>query len=111
MKQQNLGTAKPVEAFAGVFRRTLAYNDAAMLCQFEIKKGATLPMHHHDPVQIGICLTGRVRFLAENPADEFEATPGDGYVIASNQIHGLEAIEDSTYIEVFCPSRPEYADF
>ncbi len=111
MKHKNIRTATPVETFPGVVRKTLTYNDHAMLCHFKIDRGATLPLHRHDPVQIGICLEGRIRFLAEKPEDEFETVAGDGYVIAANQLHGLKALENSVYVEVFTPSRPEYADF
>ena len=112
MKQKSIATAKTisVDALPGLVRRTLGYNKQAMLCHFEIKKGASIPLHSHEPVQIGMCLTGKVRFFGANPKDEFEAAAGDGYVIAANKPHGLAALEDSTYMEVFCPARDDYKD-
>lgn len=111
MKQKSISTAKAVEMLPGVTRRTLAYNDEAMLCHFELKKDAEIPLHNHDPVQIGTVLSGRVRFIGAKPEHEYIAEAGDGYVMASNEKHGAVAIEDSAVIEVFSPSRPEYADF
>lgn len=111
MKQMNIATAKAVPALEGIVRRTLTYNDDAMLCHIELRKGSTIPLHQHEPVQIGICLSGRVRFFGENPEDAYEVTAGDGYVMARNEPHGAEALEDSAVVEVFSPSRPEYADF
>jgi len=112
MKQKSIATAHAisVDTMPGLVRRTLGYNKHAMLCHFEIKKGAAIPLHSHDPVQIGMCLVGKLRFFGVNPGDEFEASAGDGYVIAANKPHGLSAIEDSTYVEVFCPARDDYKD-
>lgn len=111
MKQKSVLTAKPVEMMEGIVRKTLTYTDDAMLCHIEMKEGAKIPLHHHEPVQIGICLSGKVRFIGEGSEDEFIATTGDGYVMASNEPHGAVALEDSIVVEVFTPSRPEYADF
>ena len=111
MKQKSLDTAKPVEMLPGVIRKTLTYNDQAMMCQIELKQGATIPLHHHESVQIGMCVSGRVRLFGEKPEDNFEAAAGESYVMDSNQPHGAEALEDSALLEVFTPSRPEYADF
>lgn len=111
MKQKSTSNAKPVEMLPGIVRKTLSYNNEAMLCHFDIKKGSQIPLHKHVPVQIGYCLNGRVKFIGERPEDTFEAVAGDGYVIDSNKVHGAEALEDSAYIEVFTPMRPEYKDF
>jgi len=111
MKQKSTANAKPAQMFEGVVRKTLSYNDDAMLCHIEFKKGGTVPLHHHQPVQIGYCLNGRIRFFGEKPEDEFVTTAGDAYVLDRDKPHGAEALEDSTVVEVFTPSRPEYADF
>lgn len=111
MKQKSISNAKAVQMFDGIVRRTLSYNQEAMLCHFEFKKGSKIPLHHHEPVQIGMCLSGKIRFFGEKPENEFIATAGDSYVLDSNQPHGGEALEDSIIVEIFTPSRPEYADF
>ena len=111
MKQKSIANAQAVEMFPGITRRTLTYNDQAMLCHFEVKKGATIPLHNHPPVQIGMVTAGKMRFFGETDADEFIAAAGEGYVLESNKPHGGEALEDSVLIEVFTPSRPEYAEF
>jgi quercetin dioxygenase-like cupin family protein len=111
MKQKSVASAKAVTMFEGVERRTLAYNDQAMLCHIQLRKGAVIPLHHHAPVQIGLCASGRVRSIGAKPQHAHEVSAGDGYVMASNEPHGAEALEDSVLVEKFCPSRPEYADF
>ena len=58
-----------------------------------------------------MCISGKIRFYGENPEDEFIAEAGDGYVMESDKVHAADALEDSVVVEVFAPSRPEYADF
>ncbi len=112
MNRKSLDTAEKIEAMQGIVRRTLAYNDAAMLCHFDAEKGAVVPLHHHEPVQIGICLKGRIRFYYDEPGGEtFEVTAGDGYVVPANRPHGADVLEDSAYVEVFAPMREDYKDF
>lgn len=111
MKQKSLREGQPKENPPGVTRKTLAYNDEAMLCHFELKKGAQIPLHNHRASQIGYVVSGHARFLAENPEDEFEASAGDSYVLNPYVKHGTLALEDTVCVEVFTPSRDEYKDF
>jgi quercetin dioxygenase-like cupin family protein len=94
-----------------VFRKTLAYNEEAMLCSFELKKGARIPLHNHRATQIGYVVSGHVQFLVEDAKDNFEAATGDSYVFDAYKTHGAIALEDTFYVEVFAPTRDEYKDF
>ncbi len=42
----------------GIARRTLAFNDEAMLCHFNMGKGATIPLHNHRASQVGYVVSG-----------------------------------------------------
>ena len=111
MKQEHVDSAEAVENPPGIFRKTLAYNDEAMLCHFFLKKGAKIPLHSHRPSQIGYVVSGRATFIGATEADAFEAAAGDGYVFDPDVEHGTIALEDTVYIEVFSPSRDEFKDF
>lgn len=111
MKMKNIATGIAKENPEGVVRKTLAYNDETMLCHFELKKGATIPLHDHRATQIGMVISGKARFLAEKPEDEFVAEAGDSYVLNPWVKHGTVALEDTVYVEVFSPMREEYKDF
>ena len=111
MKQMNVEAAQGVENPPGVTRRTLSYNDDAMWCHFFLKAGAVIPLHRHAPTQIGYVVSGRAKFLAAAEEGAFEVATGDSYVFGPNIQHGTEALEDTVYIEVFCPSRDELKDF
>lgn len=109
MLGKNSNTIPGVEGPDGIFRRTLVHNDQVMLCHFELKQGAKIPLHNHPPAQIGYVVSGRVRFVSDRNPDGFEVKPGDAYVFGPHEKHGAEALEDSVFVEVFSPSRPEYA--
>ena len=108
MKKKNVQEGTPVENPPGIIRKTLAYDDEAMLCHFDLHKGARIPLHSHRAAQIGYVIKGRVRFLAERPEDGFEVGPGDSYVFSADVKHGADVLEDSEFIEFFTPSRDEY---
>ncbi len=110
MKKMHFDEGNAVENPIGVLRKTLAYNDEAMLCTFELKKGARIPLHNHPAVQIGYVISGRAEFISEDNIANFEASAGDSYVFDANEIHGAIALEDTFYIEVFTPSRDEFKD-
>jgi quercetin dioxygenase-like cupin family protein len=95
-----------IESPPGIQRKTLAYNKDAMLCVFDMKKGAKIPLHSHIHAQIGYCIKGALKFITTT--GEFIAKTGDSYVFNSNEKHGAELLEDSYVIEVFTPCREEY---
>lgn len=97
-----------IENPPGIFRTTIAYNDETMLCHFQMKAGAQIPLHHHPAVQNGYVIRGRVQFIQEDGSG-FIAEAGSGYVFGSDEPHGATVLEDAEVIECFAPQRPEYA--
>lgn len=102
----SLGAVEKIEQIDGIFRKTLAYNNEAMLCYFEMKKGAEIPLHSHPNIQIGFVIRGKIKFITER--SEFIAVENESYIFDSNEKHGAKILEDSLVIEVFAPARPEY---
>ena len=107
-KHANKNSADTIENPPGIFRTTLTYRDEIMFCHFEMKKGASIPLHNHEAVQCGYVFRGTVKFFKQDKS-EFIAEAGDSYVFASNESHGAEVQEDSEVVECFTPMRPEYA--
>ena len=60
-KMKNVDEGKPVENPPGVIRKTLSYNNEAMLCHFLLHKGAKIPLHNHRATQIGYIVKGKGR--------------------------------------------------
>ena len=104
----NKNSAVTVESPPGICRTTLAYRDEIMFCHFDMKKGASIPLHNHEAVQCGYVIQGKVKFVKQNES-EFIAEAGDSYVFASKESHGADVLEDSEVVECFAPMRPEYA--
>ena len=104
-----LKDGKTEEGPAGVFRTTLSYGEEAMLCHFRAEKGAKIPLHNHPAVQSGFCIKGQVQFQRGNEGETFLATEGTSYFFGPNQFNAAEMLEDSEFVEVFSPMRPEYA--
>jgi quercetin dioxygenase-like cupin family protein len=96
-----------VENPAGIFRTTLSYNNAVMLCHFRMKKGASVPLHSHPAAQDGYVISGKLRFR-RGETESFIAEAGCSYVFDGNEPHGAEVMEDAEVIECFAPMRPEY---
>lgn len=92
----------------GILRRTLVYNKDAMLCVFDMKKGATIDLHSHPAAQLGYVISGKAEFWWESKDNKNVVVPGDTYMIPGTVVHGATMLEDTTIIECFTPSRPEY---
>ncbi|HMF33247.1 MAG TPA: cupin domain-containing protein [Candidatus Lokiarchaeia archaeon] len=103
----NKDSIEPVENPVGIFRRTLTWNEEVMLCHFDMKEGAQIPLHDHLASQNGFVISGKLRFITES--EDFVVGPGDSYVFGPNEKHGADVLEDSEVIEAFAPARPEYA--
>jgi quercetin dioxygenase-like cupin family protein len=93
----------------GIFRTTLSYHDASMLCHFRMKRGSKIPLHDHPAAQHGFVVRGKVRFFLGD-GTSFEASAGCSYVFESKECHGAEVLQDSEVLEFFAPMRSEYAD-
>jgi len=103
----NKENIEAVEQLKGIYRKTLSYNSSVMLCQFDLRKDAEIPMHDHEAHQIGYVIKGKIKFNTETRG-EFIAQKGDSYVFDSHEKHGAKVIKNTEVIEVFYPSREDY---
>ena len=111
--ERNIGRIHELESVEnpdGIQRTTVAYKKDTMLCHFTMKKGASIPLHHHPAAQTGFVISGEVRFKVGDGSESFVADSGCGYAFGSEEPHGADVLEDAEVIEVFAPMRPEYAD-
>jgi len=96
----------PVEMIPGLLRRTLAWGEKAMLCEFEAEPGVFIPMHSHRHEQVGYVLVGEVEFVSAG--ETFVAKAGDSYAIPGGVEHSARFLAPTTLIEVFSPVREEF---
>ena len=104
---------KPVDAFPGVVRRTLASGDRLTLVEIRLAPGSEVPEHTHPHEQAGHVASGRVHFRIGDSAGgytEYDLGPGDSYLIPGDLPHYVRALDAATLIEVFSPVREEFAN-
>ncbi|MCA9274128.1 MAG: cupin domain-containing protein [Phycisphaerales bacterium] len=81
--------------------------DNMMVSRVVLHKGFRVERHQHENEQIGIVLSGRVKFLLGEPgtASEHEEVlvGGQAIVLPPNVPHGAEAIEETVILDLFSP--------
>jgi quercetin dioxygenase-like cupin family protein len=97
---------QPVEMLPGIRRQMLSSGERSMTVYITVEKGREVPMHTHPHEQIGYLQSGRARFRIGDDERVMEAL--DGYSIPSNVPHGVDALEDCVFVDVFSPPREEY---
>ncbi len=98
---------KKVNVIDGVSREVLAYDNSLMMAKVYFEKGAIGPNHSHPQEQITYILSGKIMYHEEGLEDKI-LTVGDSYYVASNVVHGLEALEDTVLLDVFTPQRDDF---
>jgi quercetin dioxygenase-like cupin family protein len=94
------------EAFPGLTRRVLAHNENLMLTEHTMEKGSVFPRHSHPHDQLAYLVSGHIRVLAGD--QEFEAGPGDSFVLRGGIEHQVWALERSVALDIFTPLREDY---
>lgn len=98
--------AQQVEMRPGLYRRTMATTDEAMICEFFLERGTLVPPHSHMNDQCGYIVSGQVEVTI---ADQTRIlNPGDSYAIPGGVVHSLRVLVDTLAIDVFSPPRNDY---
>jgi len=102
------GTGDYRQLLEGVYLKTLGHGQSMLMGQFKLEKGAMVPTHNHVHEQIGILISGRLRFRVAE--ETFDAEAGDSWCIPGDMEHSAEALEDSIAVEIFSPVREDYLE-
>jgi quercetin dioxygenase-like cupin family protein len=102
------GDAQPVSSpEPGMLRQVLAHNPQLMLVRHRLERGWAGALHSHPHHQIVYVVSGRIRFAAGGESRELGA--GDSVVVNGGVEHQAWALADSEILDIFTPSRQEYA--
>lgn len=90
----------------GVRRKIMSYDASVMLVKVEFEQGAVGPPHHHPHIQctliergvFDVTIAGRTARLG----------PGDTFIVPTNAIHGVVAVEAGALIDSFAPMREDF---
>ena len=96
---------KPKELAPGI-TGYYAHGDKVTFGYVDLKKGSSVPMHHHVHEQITYIVEGQLDMVIDGVA--FSLTDGMYHVIPSNLPHSAIAITDCKVIDVFGPVREDY---
>ena len=96
---------KPNELVPGI-TGYYAHGDKATFGYLELKKGSSVPMHHHVHEQITYILDGELEM--EIGGEKVLLTSGSYYVIPSNTPHSANCQKGCTAIDIFSPVREDY---
>lgn len=83
-----------------------AHGDKATFGFVELKKGSSVPLHHHVHEQITYIIEGQLDMMIGGVS--YSLTDGMYHVIRSDVPHSATAITDCKVIDVFGPVREEY---
>ena len=83
-----------------------AHGDKSTFGYVELKKGSSVPAHHHINEQITYILEGQLDMIIGGAA--ISLSSGMYHVIPSGMPHSAMAITDCKVIDVFGPVREDY---
>lgn len=95
-----------VEMAVGIYRRTMATTDEAMICEFFLERGASIQPHNHMNDQLGYIIFGRMEFTIGDEVRVLQ--PGDSYAVPGGIMHSAKALTDTLVIDAFSPPRADY---
>jgi len=101
----NIKNITPKELAAGI-TGYYAHGDKSTFGYVELKKGSSVPLHHHINEQITYMIEGQLDMVIGGAACSL--TPGMYHIIPSNTPHSAIAITDCKLIDVFGPVREDY---
>ena len=95
-----------IEMSPGIYRRTMATTDEAMLCEFFLEKGVEVAEHSHMNDQVGYVVFGRVELTIGGETRILN--PGESFAVPGGVPHSARALVDSLTIDIFSPPRNDY---
>jgi quercetin dioxygenase-like cupin family protein len=97
----------PLKKLSAVLDRRMISGKEATIGYFVYKKGAIVPLHHHDNEQYSIITAGSVKVTIADKI--YIVKSGEGIIIPAGVPHKFEALEDNTIdIDFFSPKREDW---
>ncbi len=90
----------------GVRRRVLAHDDQLMIVEFAFETDAVGKQHSHPHVQASYVAEGRFEVTVDGVTEVL--TKGESFVVPSNAVHGVRALEPGRLIDSFTPARLDF---
>lgn len=96
--------ASPTEP--GVTRQVLVHTAQMMVTRVAFEKGAVGAAHRHVHVQASYVASGVFDVTIDGRTERLSA--GSAFIVPSNLLHGVTAVEAGVLIDSFTPRREEF---
>ena len=103
----NVSRAKVLHPEPGLQRRILTHSPTMMLVEHRMEQGWKGARHSHPQEQMVYVLSGRLAFTCGQ--ERFEIATGDSFIVPGGIEHEAAALDDCVVIDVFHPTREDYA--
>lgn len=87
-------------------RRVLLHTDELMMVEFAFEAGGVGAPHSHPHVQASYVAEGRFEVTVGGETTVLGA--GDSFIVPSNTVHGVKALEPGRLIDSFTPHRADF---
>ncbi len=99
-------TEIPLETLNPFMTRQVIHTSRLTIAKLVLKKGAIVPLHHHENEQFTLMESGALRF--ELAGESIVVRGGESICIPPDAPHMVEALEDSLATDVFTPAREDW---
>ena len=86
--------------------RKCVHGEQLTIARLSLMKYAVVPEHSHHNEQVSMVEQGALKFFIRGVEQIVRA--GEALVIAPNEPHSVEALEDSAVVDVFSPPREDW---
>ena len=90
----------------GVKRQVLVHTPEMMMVRVVFEKGAVGALHHHPHIQSSVVAEGAFDVTIDGRTERLAA--GSAFIVPSNLVHGVVAVEAGVLVDVFTPRREEF---
>ena len=94
------------EIAPGNRRRVLVHTPELMQVEFAFAEGAVGALHSHPHVQSSYVAEGRFEVTIDGRTETLG--PGSSFIVPSNLVHGVKALEAGRLIDSFTPARADF---
>ena len=84
----------------------MAYDGQLMMVKVKFDKGAVGSMHEHYHSQATYVVSGKFELTIGDKKEILSA--GDGYYVATDELHGCVCLEAGILIDTFSPVRADF---
>lgn len=87
-------------------RRVVLHTEELMVVEFAFEKGGVGVAHSHPHVQASYVAAGRFEVTIDGRTETLDA--GASFIVPSNLVHGVVALEAGRLIDSFTPHRADF---